>query len=151
MDTVRDKLFAVLEPTIERLGYSVVDIEYHPRGRQGTLRIFIDSPDGITLDDCGRVSHQVSGVLDVEDPIPGAYELEVSSPGLDRPLRTAADFERFAGREVKLQTHALVNGRRRFRGTLVGLEDEQVVLDVAGERLRFARSSVDKAKLVPEL
>ncbi|HET6726048.1 MAG TPA: ribosome maturation factor RimP [Gammaproteobacteria bacterium] len=151
MDTVRDKLFALLEPTIERLGYSVVDIEYHPRGRRSTLRIFIDSASGITLDDCSRVSHQVSGVLDVEDPVPGAYELEVSSPGLDRPLRTAADFERFAGSEVTLKMHAPVNGRRRFRGKLVGLEDGQIVLDVADERFRFARASVDKVKLVPEL
>lgn len=149
--TVRDKLFALLEPTIERLGYSVVDIEYLPRGRRSTLRIFIDAPSGITLDDCGRVSHQVSGLLDVEDPIPGAYELEVSSPGLDRPLRTAADFEHFAGHEVTLKTYGQVNGRRRFRGTLVGLEDGQVVLDVAGERIRFPRAGLDKVRLVPEL
>jgi ribosome maturation factor RimP len=151
MDTVRDKLFALLEPTIERLGYSVVDIEYLPRGRRSTLRIFIDAPDGITLDDCGRVSHQVSGLLDVDDPIPGAYELEISSPGLDRPLRRAADFERFAGREVTLKTHAKVNGQRRFRGTLVGLQEGQVVLDVAGERIGFPRTSLDKVRLVPEL
>lgn len=150
-EPVRDKLFGLLEPAIERLGYSVVDIEYHPRGRRSLLRIYIDAPDGVTVDDCGRVSHQVSGILDVENPIPGAYELEISSPGLDRPLRTAADFERFAGQEVNLRTHAPVDGRKRFRGTLLGLEDGDIVLDVAGQRLRFARNRVEKVRLVAVL
>lgn len=151
MSIQSDNLITLLEPTVERLGYAVVDIEYHPQGRNSVLRVFIDKSDGITLDDCTTVSHQISGVLDVEDPISGAYELEVSSPGLDRPLRKAADFEHFAGRQVKLKTRALVNGRRRYRGTLIGLEEEQIVLDVAGERLSFARIGVDTIRLVPEL
>jgi ribosome maturation factor RimP len=151
METVRDKLFELLEPSIERLGYSVVDIEYHPRSRRALVRIYIDAPTGVTLDDCERVSHQASGLLDVEDPIAGAYELEVSSPGLDRPLRTAADFERFAGQEVTLKTQVPVNGRRRFRGMLKGLEDGKIVLEVAGEPLRFARGGVEKVRLVPVL
>jgi ribosome maturation factor RimP len=151
MSAPRDKLLELLEPVINRLGYSVVDIEYQPRGRRATLRIFIDAPDGIALGDCERVSHQVSGVLDVEDPIPGTWQLEVSSPGLDRPLRTAADFEHFAGQAVKLKTRPLIGGRRRFKGTLVGIEDDRVILDLAGERMRFARADLDKVRLDPAL
>ena len=98
-ETMREALLNILEPAIEGLGYEVVELEFH----SGIVRVFIDRPEGVTLDDCERVSRQVSGLLDVEDPIPGAYTLEVSSPGLDRPLRKTADFGRFAGQRARIE------------------------------------------------
>jgi len=119
-------------------------------GRRGLLRVYIDSEDGISIDDCQAVSHQVSGLLDVEDPIPGQYSLEVSSPGLDRPLFRAADFERFAGHEVRLRLVAPVEGRRKFRGVLVGLRDGRVVVQVEEQELVVALEEIDEARLVPD-
>ena len=108
------ELRKLLEPAVSALGFELVGVEF-VSGRRGLLRLYIDSEDGVTIDDCQAVSHQVSGLLDVEDPIQGQYSLEVSSPGLDRPLFRAADFERFAGHEVSLRLVAPVEGRRKFR------------------------------------
>jgi len=140
----------VVEPVVESLGYELVGVEYLSQGREGLLRVYIDSEDGITVEDCQRVSHQLSGVLDVEDVIHGHYSLEISSPGLDRPLFSAEHFERFAGAEVKLRLDAPLDGRRKFRGTLVGVEDGKVRLLVDGEEMRVPLGSIDKANLVPE-
>ena len=146
----REALIALLEPEVVALGYELVDLEFRPSGKEGLLRLYIDGPDGVNLDDCERVSHQVSALLDVEDPIPGHYSLEVSSPGLDRVLRTAEHFRRFAGNRVKLQLAEGVEGRRRFTGTLLGLEQDEVLLEVDGENLRLPLSGVEKARLVPQ-
>jgi len=146
----KESLIELLEPTLHGLGYDLVDIEFR-LGSHSLLRLFIDKSGGITLDDCEKVSHEVSGVLDVEDPIPGHYTLEVSSPGLDRILRTADHFRRYAGQKIKLQAHALVNGRKRFKGVLQGVDGEDVILEVDGEPVRVAMDNVHSARLVPDL
>ena len=143
------ELRKLLEPAVSALGFELVGVEF-VSGRRGLLRLYIDSEDGVTIDDCQAVSHQVSGLLDVEDPIQGQYSLEVSSPGLDRPLFRAADFERFAGHEVRLRLVAPLEGRRKFRGVLVGLRDGRVVVQVEEQELVVALEEIDAARLVPD-
>jgi ribosome maturation factor RimP len=141
----------MLEPGIRSLGYELVGVEFHTGGKGGgLLRIYIDSEDGISADDCQRVSYQVSGVLDVEDPIPGHYTLEVSSPGLDRLLFRREDFERFAGQLVKLRLAYPVEGQRRFKGRLTGLRGEQVVIEADDMEISFPFEQIEQARLVPE-
>jgi len=143
------ELRKLLEPAVTALGFELVGVEF-VHGKRGLLRVYIDSEDGVTIDDCQAVSHQVSGVLDVEDPIPGQYSLEVSSPGLDRPLFHARDFERFAGHEVRLRLSVPVNGRRKFKGTLLGFRGEQVVVQTEDEELMVSLDEIDQARLVPD-
>ena len=147
---MRERLISLLEAPIQALGYEVVELEFHPQGRGGLLRVYIDREGGVTVDDCEIVSRQVSAVLDVEDPIPGAYTLEVSSPGLDRPLRKAADFARFAGERAKVELTLPIEGRRRFTGTLKGCEAEHVLIEVDGVLHRLPLGGIAKAKLDPE-
>jgi len=144
-----DELRKLLEPAVTALGYELVGVEYF-QARQGVLRIYIDSEDGVGVADCQKVSHQVSGILDVEDPIRGQYALEVSSPGLDRPLFQARDFERFCGHEATLRLVAPVEGRRKFRGVLAGLRDGQVVVQMGEEELVVGLDEIDQARLVPD-
>lgn len=139
----------LIEPVIANLGYEFVGLEYVPQGRHSLLRIYIDNPAGITVDDCERVSHQVSGVLDVEDPIQSHYRLEVSSPGLDRPLFTLAQFQRFVGQVVQVRLVAPKEGRRNFLGLLKGVDNESVVIEQDGEELVFPFGQIHKAHLVP--
>lgn len=142
----------LLEPAVAALGCELVGIEYHPSGKHSLLRIYIDRPEGVTVDDCSAVSYQVSGLLDVEDPIPGHYTLEVSSPGLDRPLFGARDFDRFAGHEVKIRTRFPVAGQRNFRGLLQGMQGQQVVVDEQdGRRVELPLDQIEQARLVPDL
>jgi len=141
----------LVAPVVESLGYELVGVEYLPQGGHGLLRVYIDTEAGVTLDDCQRLSHQLSGVLDVEDVIKGRYHLEISSPGLDRPLFAAEHFQRFAGRQVNVRLVAPINGRRKVRGVLQGMKDDEVVLDVDGEVISVPLSAIDKANLVPEI
>jgi ribosome maturation factor RimP len=145
------RLHELLEPAVTVLGYELVAVQYLPKGRPPLLRIYIDSEQGISLDDCERVSHQVSGVLDVEDPIRGEYSLEVSSPGLDRPLCAPADFERFKGRQVKILLNVPVEGRRRYRGELQGLRDDKIMLQDGDSQYLLPLAMVGSARLVPDL
>ena len=142
------ELRKLIEPAVTVLGYELVGVEFI-HGKSGLLRVYIDHDDGIGVDDCKAVSYQVSGLLDVEDPIRGQYTLEVSSPGLDRPLFQARDYERFAGQQVKLRLSVPVAGRRRFKGTLLGLRDEQVVVKMDDEELLVPLHEIDKTRLVP--
>ena len=144
------ELAELLEPTVERLGYELADVEARLGGKGGLVRITIDKPDGIDLDDCEKVSLAVSALLDVEDPVPGNYNLEVSSPGLDRKLTKPAHFQRFAGETVKVQMRFPIEGRRRFRGTLVSSDDENIVVEVDGESHTLPMATIDTARLVPE-
>jgi len=135
-----------LRETLGGLGYELVDLE---SSRGGLLRVFIDSPGGITVDDCARVSNHLSRALVVEGI---DYErLEVSSPGLDRPLKRLEDYGRFAGRKASVRLRLPRDGRRRFEGMLAGVEEGSVLLEVEGERLRFAFAEIDRARLVPEV
>ncbi|MDH3337226.1 MAG: ribosome maturation factor RimP [Gammaproteobacteria bacterium] len=144
-----DELRKLLEPSIERLGYELSDLEARLGGKSGVVRVFIDRPDGISLDDCEKVSLAVSALLDVEDPLPGHYNLEVSSPGLDRKLTKVEHFQRFTGETVKVQTRFPIAGRKRFRGTLVSSNDENIVVDVDGEPHSLPMATIDTARLVP--
>ena len=135
-----------LRETLGGLGYELVDLE---SSRGGLLRVFIDAPRGITVDDCARVSNHLSRALVVEGI---DYErLEVSSPGLDRPLKRLEDYGRFAGRKASVRLRLPRDGRRRFEGMLAGVEEGSVLLEVEGERLRFAFAEIDRARLVPEI
>lgn len=147
---LRDRLLELLAPEVESLGYELVEVDAPAPGGSGTLRLYIDSDDGIGLDDCERVSHRVSGVLDVEDPIPGQYTLEVSSPGLDRPLRTAEHFLRQQGRLAKLVLAAGRPGRRRYKGRIVNVGDGVLEIEVDGEAVSLPLSEIESARLVPE-
>ncbi len=146
---ITDELTRLLEPVIERLGYELTDLEVRLGGRDGVVRLFIDHPDGIGLDDCEKVSFGVSTLLDVEDPIPGHYNLEVSSPGLDRKLTKSNHFQRFKGEVVKVQMRLPIAGRRRFRGTLLSSDDQNIVVEVDGEPRTLPIDTIDTARLVP--
>lgn len=146
------KLKRVLAAVVEAMGYDLVGVEFHARPDNSLLRIYIDGERGVTLDDCQRVSHQVSGVLDVEDLISGRYTLELSSPGLDRPLSEPRHFIRFAGSEVRIQLRELLDGRRKLMGRLLGMHDNEVVIvDGEGREWRVPLERIEKARLVPEL
>ena len=145
-----DELARLLEPTVVRLGYELADLEVRLGGRGGVVRVFIDKPEGIGLDDCEKVSMAVSAILDVEDPVPGNYDLEVSSPGLDRKLTKVEHFQRFTGETVKVSLRFPKEGRRRFRGTLVSADDENIVVEVDGESHSLPLSMIDTARLVPD-
>lgn len=141
-----------LTVVVETMGYELVGVEFHAHRDNSLLRIYIDSENGISLDDCQRVSHQLSGVLEVEDPIDGRYTLEVSSPGLDRPLFEAGHFIRFAGSQVRIQLRELLDGRRKLVGRLLGMRDEDVVIvDSEGREWRVPFEQIEKARLAPEL
>jgi len=144
-----DELTRLLEPTIEQLGYELADLEVKLGGRGGVLRIFIDRPEGIGLDDCEKVSLAVSALLDVEDPLPGHYNLEVSSPGLDRKLTKTEHFQRFEGEILKVSMRFPIDGRKRFRGTLVSSDDENIVMEVDGKPYSLPIATIDTARLVP--
>lgn len=145
------KIVELIDPVITAMGYELWGVEYLPQGRFSLLRIYIDKEGGITLTDCEQVSRQVTGVLDVADPIQGAYNLEVSSPGLDRPLFSLAQFARYIGSEVRLTLSAKLDGRRKFRGRITGTEDDRVQLEVEGSEVTVAADAVETARLIPEI
>jgi ribosome maturation factor RimP len=141
----------MLEPGIRSMGYELVGVEYHGSGKGGgLLRVYIDSEQGISADDCQRVSYQVSGVLDVADPIPGHYTLEVSSPGLDRLLFRPQDFERFAGQLVRVRMRFPIEGQRKFKGRLLGLQEDTVRIEQDGGQVNLPYEQIEQARLVPE-
>jgi len=143
-------MWDLLEPVVTGMGYELVEIEYNPTTRHGLLRIYIDHEDGIQLDDCTDVSHQVSALLDVEDLIQGHYNLEVSSPGLDRPLTSIKDYQRFTGEMVKIKTAMAIDGRRNFKGRLRGVEADEINIECDGQQFYLPLASIEKARLVPE-
>ena len=146
---LREQLGELLGPVVANLGYELWEIEYAPRAGGGLLRLYIDSPDGISLDDCEKVSRAVSAVLDEADPIPNEYTLEVSSPGLDRVLRTQAHFARFAGERVKVEMIALINGRKRFQGRLKQVGESEITLEMDGGEVSLPIDDIHRARLVP--
>jgi len=145
------KLIDLLDPVVTGLGYELLGIEYMPGGHNALLRIYIDNEAGITVDDCARVSHQVTGVLDVEDPIRGAYELEVSSPGLDRPLFTLEQIKQHAGCLVNIRLHEKIEGRRRFQGEVISVSEAEVSIRVDGTEYLIPAQAIEKARLVPQI
>jgi len=150
---IRDKLTALTEPLLARLGYELVDLEYVPARTRALLRVFIDKPEepqGVGLDDCARVSHELSALLDVEDPVPVPYSLEVSSPGLDRILRTRAHFERFVGSRVWVELTVAREGRRRYTGQLQSVVADGIELLVDGVIVRVPFGQIGRARLAPQ-
>ena len=147
---LRDTLVAMLRPVVEDLGYALWDLEYAPGRGNGFVRLYIDAEAGITLDDCERVSRAVSELLDAADPVPGQYTLEVSSPGLDRPLRTPEHFARFVGETVFVELAHPLDGRRRFNGPLLAAGPEAIEVEVDGRRHVLPVAGIRKAHLAPE-
>ena len=146
---LRDRLISLIEPLLIQLGYELVELEFAPARGGGSLRIFIDRPEGIGISDCERVSREVSALMDVEDPIPSAYSLEVSSPGDDRVLRTPAHFERFKGSRVLVELVAPRDGRRRYTGILQEVSATAVALEVDRQRVDVPFGEIAKARLAP--
>ncbi|MBD3670962.1 MAG: ribosome maturation factor RimP [Gammaproteobacteria bacterium] len=149
MRKASDKIWSLIQPVVETMDYELVGIEHLSQGRHSVLRVYIDHENGITVDDCASVSHQISGLLDVEEPVQGNYSLEVSSPGLDRPLFTLEHFKRFAGATVQLRLHSPIEGRRKMTATLNGVDGEQVELEVDEQTLHLTLDDIDTARLVP--
>lgn len=139
----------MLRPAVEEVGKELLGVEFVSAGKHSILRLFIDHENGINVDDCAEVSHQVSAILDVEDPISTEYSLEVSSPGLDRPLFEKPHFEAVIGETIEVKLGLPMNGRRKFKGLLEAVENDLLVVVVDGEHFELAISNVDKANLVP--
>ncbi len=150
MKQAPEHLVNLIEPTVEGLGYECVGIEYNPHPKHGLLRIYIDSENGILVDDCGKVSHQVSGVLDVEDPIQGNYHLEVSSPGEDRPFFKVSQFERYIGSTVLVHLFKTINSRRKITGLIIKVDGDMIMLQEGEQVFEVPFAAMSKARLVPE-
>ena len=147
-----EELTELLAPVVADLGLECLGVEFSPSHGNSLVRVYIDAADRpVTVDDCELVSRQVSATLDVNDPIQGRYTLEVSSPGLDRPLYTAAHFARFLGEAAKVEVNLPIEGRRRFQGPILAVEDSTIVLEQDGKPVRIAQANIHKAKLVPVL
>lgn len=149
MSSKLEQLQALLAPVVEALGYQCWGVEFISQGRHSLLRVYIDLPDGVLIEDCEKVSRQISGVLDVEDPIPGEYTLEVSSPGMDRPLFTLEQFAAHVGDQVKIRLRSPYEGRRNFQGLLRGVEEQDVVVQVDEHEYLLPIDSIDKANIIP--
>jgi ribosome maturation factor RimP len=151
MRTANPAVIALVESVVSPMGYEPVGVEYVQGGAgSAVLRVYIDHERGITLEDCEAVSRQLSSVFDVEDPIAGHYDLEVSSPGLDRPLFKLEQFDRFNGQRASIRLTAKLNGRRRFEGALAGVDGSRILLDAEGERFELPFELIETARLVPE-
>lgn len=137
----------VIEPILQSQGFELVDLEYHREVQGWVLRIYLDREGGVTLDDCTAVSHEVGAVLEVKDLIPNAYVLEVSSPGLTRPIKKAEDFHKYRDRLVKIKLYEPIDGRKNFKGTLLGLEGEKVKVEVDQRVYELPLQSIAKANL----
>ncbi len=150
MKQAPEHLLNLIEPIVEGLGYECVGIDYNPHPKHGLLRIYIDSENGILVDDCTKVSHQISGVLDVDDPIQGNYQLEISSPGADRPFFKISQFERYIDSTVLVNLFKTINGRRKVTGRVVKVEEDIITLEEAGQNYEVPFDAMSKARLVPE-
>src|SRR5690625_1490401 len=147
MSAIERSLMELLEPAVAGMGCELVGIVYRGNPKSALLRLYIDKPGGVGLDDCTRVSNHVSGVLDVEDPISTKYTLEVSSPGLDRPVFKPSDYDRFIGEQVRLRLQPPLDGRRRLAGELRGLRGDEVVIEENGIEINVPLSQIDRANL----
>ncbi len=144
-------LESLIAPVVVAQGCELWGLEFSVQGRRSLLRVYIDSPAGVTLENCERISRQISAVMDVEDPIAGEYTLEVSSPGWDRPLFSLPQYARYVGSEVMLRLLAPLNGRRRFKGVLRQIQDEVLEVQVDGQVHQVPFAQIDKGNLVPDV
>jgi ribosome maturation factor RimP len=143
-------LIDLFENEVAALGYELLGVELNQSIHGSVLRVYIDKEGGIVVDDCVAVSRQLSGVLDVEDPIKGHYDLEVSSPGLDRPLFTVEQYKKFIGETIKLRLYEKYDNRKRFSGILKAVNDEEVVIDCDNEEYKVPFRLIERARLVPQ-
>ncbi|MFK8017418.1 MAG: ribosome maturation factor RimP [Gammaproteobacteria bacterium] len=150
MASREEKILDLLSPSVEDLGYELIDVEYHTAPKSGTLRLYIDRGEGIDIEDCEAVSRQASAILDVEDPISGMYHLEVSSPGLDRVLRTPGHYAAFVGSEINVRLRRPLDGRRKMRGVLSAARDEDIDVTVDDTTVTIALTQIEKTRLVPD-
>jgi ribosome maturation factor RimP len=144
------KLTELLQPLVEDLGYEFVGLDHSSNPKNGVLRVYIDTDQGISVEDCERVSREVAALLDVEDPISGQYNLEISSPGLDRPLFTLEQFEQFRGEEAQVTLFAPENGRRKYRGAILSCGSDSVLIEQDGAEVALNFNNIAKARLVPD-
>ena len=151
MATNRSALQTMLEPSVQALGFELWGVEYLAQGRHSILRIFIEHENGIGVEDCAAVSHHISGILDVEDPISGEYELEVSSPGMDRPLFELAQYAQYAGEIVEVKLRTLINMRRKWSGQMISAVDDMVCLQCEGESevVKIPFAAIEKGRILP--
>ncbi len=144
-----DKLTQLLAPIVEDLGYIFWGIEYQVRKADALLRIYIDSDAGISVDDCAKVSHELSGILDVEEPITMAYILEVSSPGMDRILFNSTQFNQFKGDKVKIKLNQMVDGRRKIKAQIAAVNGEEITLQTDEEEIKIEFNQIMRARIMP--
>ncbi len=149
MATKQSRLEKLLTPVVESLGCELWGLDYHGQGKKSMLRVYIEKDDGVSLEDCERVSRQVSSVLDVEDPIAGEYTLEVSSPGMDRPFFRLEQYSDYVGQKLAVRLRTAFEGRRNFTGILKGIEGDEIVLEVDNEEYLLPFELIDKANLIP--
>lgn len=150
MSQFQDKLNALIEPAVEAAGFELIGVEFVRAGKHSTLRVFIDHPDGISVDNCADVSHQVSAVMDVEDPISTEYNLEVSSPGMDRPLFKAAHYQAVVGQVVSIRLRVPQQNRRNFKGEVLSVVEDKLTIQVDNEQFELVISNIEKGNLVPQ-
>jgi len=143
-------LWELFEPVVKGMGFDLIEIEHFPNPKHGVLRLYIDKPEGVVIEDCSDVSRQISALIDVEEPVSGQFNLEVSSPGLDRPLRRVKDFQRFVGSLVKLKMVMPLEGQRNFKGRLLRADEDVVVIETDTEELSLPMNAIEKARIVPE-
>lgn len=145
-----NKLNELIQPLVEDLGYEFVGLEYNNNPKNSVLRIYIDQQEGIAIEDCEVVSREAAALLDVKDPIRSQYNLEVSSPGLDRPLFTPAQYREFIGEKAQVNLFAPQDGRRKFSGPIVAADETAVTIDQDGSEVQLSYDNIVKAKLVPD-
>ena len=150
MARIEDRLFDLLEPAVAALDFTLWGVEFVRAGKHSTLRVYIDHDNGISVDDCADVSHQVSAILDVEDPIKSEYFLEVSSPGMERPFFKAAQYADYLGETAAVELTMAQQGKRKFKGVIAAVDGDHIEFSIDGEQFKVAQSSIKKAHLVPQ-
>ena len=149
MAKLEDKLTEMLEPGVEALGYELVGVEFVRAGKHSILRVFIDHENGISVDDCAEVSYQASAILDVEDPISTEYNLEISSPGMDRPLFKESHYQAALGEVIQAKLTVPMDNRRNYKGKLLACENGMISIEVDGQQFQLAVANIEKANIVP--
>jgi ribosome maturation factor RimP len=152
IEEIKNKITEIITPVINAMGIELYDVEFSKMKSKGLLRVFIEKQDGVTIDDCERVSREIEAVLDVEDPIPFAYVLEVSSPGLDRPLKELEDFKRYSGKTARVITHEPIDNQTFFIGTIISAENNEISLLLPKDRqVIIPYKNISKARLEVEV
>ena len=152
MGLVEERIQSLLEATISALGYELLGVEYVGQGKHSRLRLYIDSPNGIGVEDCETVSRQASALLDVDDPINGQYSLEVSSPGVDRPLFRLEHYKKYVGERIKFKVKLPIAGQRNFEGQIQKVDQDDIYISVeSDEPLKLACSDIERANLIVEI